>query len=859
MEQQFDQGGQYYGASQQSMMSSVDQLPEVLYLMQYCAQAFAPQTDDDENREAAFASWEPVREWMRTHTPQEVREAAEQRDDVGKTAIHFACQNVPPLDIIETFLNIARDIIEWPDQFGWLPIHYACAYGAEPLVIKALADAFPASKVTVDRKGRTPLHFFLGSNTQHKDSAAVVVILSNTGAAQYPTDEGLLPLHLACAYGRPEETLLVLTDAYPEAIKTVDHKSRTPLHFVLSNAGRPNAPAAVRLLLGKNPELVDSVSGGVLPLLVLAQFAGSVNRSDENQMDAVQGCLKNILTSKPRPTPEFFTALQRLPDFLQERAVVMKVVQELLNDKIAQRFPTMILLLDLIMTIVVIVAYTLAVIQSIEERSMGDNAKPPIIESTDWMDWRWVGLLYIGALYHFIREMIQVISLAALGAFRIYVRDISNWINLVYIILISLIATLCMLRTGDDDAFQIGASLVVLALVIKFMIYLRNVYIDFAVFVGGVTTVIRRLGAFLFCLIILLVAFSRMFYTLFVGTEYCKWPTPLYNGDLEYRLNFLSNDTSGAAEMFPECVANITDSDASAACLNEETQNLIICDEYDPKPWCDSWLSILRIYTMFLGEVNEYTFLHGPNADPNNTEADDFVDKSLLQIVIYAFFMFLIVILLANVLIAIVTDSYKVIQDQRAAIVFWTNRLDFIAQMDAVANGPWKKKLRKIFGLSNKKDKDTSSKSNFGYSLWKRFMDILYEDEVDESLLSFEFYCYSIMRLVLILFIIPAWFLIGLATAGILWPPQVRAYLFASNITKASEAEKEDELRKNAIFNLQGEIDALKEELLQELAIDRTQVVQMKSLVVERKMEIQNEMKHIKRVVTMLFEQQSGM
>jgi hypothetical protein len=45
---------------------------------------------------------------------------------------------------------------------------------------------------------------------------------------------------------------------------------------------------------------------------------------------------------------------------------------------------------------------------------------------------------------------------------------------------------------------------------------------------------------------------------------------------------------------------------------------------------------------------------------------------------------------------------------------------------------------------------------------------------------------------------------------------------------------------------------------LQELAIDRTYLVQMKSLVAERKLEIQSEMKHIKRIVTMLFEQQGS-
>ena len=41
--------------------------------------------------------------------------------------------------------------------------------------------------------------------------------------------------------------------------------------------------------------------------------------------------------------------------------------------------------------------------------------------------------------------------------------------------------------------------------------------------------------------------------------------------------------------------------------------------------------------------------------------------------------MFLVVILLANVLIAIVTNSCEVIKNERAAIVFWTNRLDQIS------------------------------------------------------------------------------------------------------------------------------------------------------------------------------------
>ncbi|KAL3899907.1 MAG: hypothetical protein SGARI_006358, partial [Bacillariaceae sp.] len=239
---------------------------------------------------------------------------------------------------------------------------------------------------------------------------------------------------------------------------------------------------------------------------------------------------------------------------------------------------------------------------------------------------------------------------------------------------------------------------------------------------------------------------------------------------------------------------------------------------------------------MLLGEVDETIF-------NNNTFA----------IILFVIFMLLVVILLANVLIAIVTDSYKIIQDQRAAIVFWTNRLDYVAQMDAIANGPWKSRLRRSFGMS---DFDTSHnvEVTFGKDVWKALMD-LFEYEPDEGVLSFEFLCYMVLRLCAIV-VIPLWVVLGALVAGWLWPPQVRKQLFTQVVSKhSSETEKEEELRKTQVQSLKVEIDALKDELMQELALDRTQVVQMKSSVAERKLEIQNEMKHIKRIVTMLFEQ----
>ncbi len=260
-------------------------------------------------------------------------------------------------------------------------------------------------------------------------------------------------------------------------------------------------------------------------------------------------------------------------------------------------------------------------------------------------------------------------------------------------------------------------------------------------------------------------------------------------------------------------------------------------------PYCDPWESFISVYTMLLGEVDDENY-----------------KDSGVAIALFVIFMFLCVILLANVLIAIVTDSYKVIQDQRAAIVFWTNRLDFVAEMDAIANGPWKKRLKKIVGFrldGSTPESDKKSHKAFGQDSWDRCKE-LFEDEIEDGIFSVDFVLYTLLRVVVAVIVMPLWLLLGVMTLGWLWPPQVRESVFTSTVFKhSSDSEKEDELRKTQVKKLQDEVMGLKDELLQELALDRTQVLQMKSQVAERKAEISNEMRDIKKIVAILFERQS--
>lgn len=245
---------------------------------------------------------------------------------------------------------------------------------------------------------------------------------------------------------------------------------------------------------------------------------------------------------------------------------------------------------------------------------------------------------------------------------------------------------------------------------------------------------------------------------------------------------------------------------------------------------------------MLLGEVDETDF-----------------KSSGVGVALFVLFMFLVVILLANVLIAIVTDSYKVIQDQRAAIVFWTNRLDFVSEMDGIANGPWKSRLRRALGCGSSKSNEMKSgrtEQVFGKELWKQIMD-LFQDDVEEGIFSFDFLAYTLFRIVAV-FVIPLWLFLGVITVGWVWPPQVREFVFTSKVLKhSSDAEKQNEMRQTQVAKLQEEVKELNDELLRELALDRTQVVQLKSQVAERKLEIANEMRNIKRIVAVFFERQA--
>ena len=210
-------------------------------------------------------------------------------------------------------------------------------------------------------------------NEEHMPTPNVIKILSDSGAARCADENGSLPLHYACAYGANVEVLEILLDAVPASTTAVDFKGRTPLHFAMGNAEKSYAPAIVELLLQKNPAVVNDIDNdGQLPLQLLANEAKKIplDGKAQERRDNTMKCLDHFLSVPVSidASADFLNGLKNLPSWLLDHAVISEPVQKMLNEKIAQRFPTAILLLDGIFLIVIIIYFRLAIDEYLDLR-----------------------------------------------------------------------------------------------------------------------------------------------------------------------------------------------------------------------------------------------------------------------------------------------------------------------------------------------------------------------------------------------------------------------------------------------------------------------------------------------------------
>ncbi|CAB9521319.1 Ankyrin Repeat [Seminavis robusta] len=244
------------------------------------------------------------------------------------------------------------------------------------------------------------------------------------------------------------------------------------------------------------------------------------------------------------------------------------------------------------------------------------------------------------------------------------------------------------------------------------------------------------------------------------------------------------------AQMLLISTTHSSDDSMVSVCFPNEQQQ-----DREVSAFCTYSQALLRVYTMSVGEVDENDFEH-----------------SVLAKILYALFLMAVAIMLANVLAYLIGN--EIIQHEHHELRFWWNRMDFVLSLDEII-------LCKH--ILNHQESDNMLRQQCR-RLWSLFAN------KQLSALSGQFWGYAILRLLAVFVIGPLWFLIGFATAGWLWPPQFREYLFyartgksenttatvtTSIVNNATQQQPSQEILslRNEVVSLKGEVKTLEAKL----------------------------------------------
>lgn len=304
-------------------------------------------------------AWSLIRRWFKKNQNlEDRRKAASYQGQFSKTPLHLCCKCPgTPADIISVLIDCFPQTVRWPDSQGWLPLHYACAYGLSGTVLSLLCDSYPEGKLIQDKRMRTALHFTFfrkdqdgdthniednesGEESQIKNSMPHLVdLLGNSGACSIPDESGLLPMHYACAYGTSPAVLDVLYHYDTTSILASEKNGRTPIHYAMSNAQQAATPKVLNFLfkVGTNNILSKRDNDGNLPFHLLVSASKSCPSKGTSRIHVIE-CIKMLLGTTPKVDAEMFTIIQSLATWLRDHAVIHPHMQQVLNRKVAKPF-----------------------------------------------------------------------------------------------------------------------------------------------------------------------------------------------------------------------------------------------------------------------------------------------------------------------------------------------------------------------------------------------------------------------------------------------------------------------------------------------------------------------------------------
>ena len=216
-----------------------------------------------------------------------------------------------------------------------------------------------------------------------------------------------------------------------------------------------------------------------------------------------------------------------MPQWLRDTAVNNEHVQSVLNSKIVQRFPTFLLLADVYFLVFAIACISVSLYYFIKKKSdEADDTHIFQLSNVFLFQLSTVSLIVCG-VWFLIREIIQAAAMANLGTFLPWLFELRNWLNVAVIGLV-LYHGVILISNRDKkfDAsatnFRVIAVVTLLLLYFNLIIILKDLAVDFAVFVGGLFYVMQRTIAFFIIPVFFLLMFATMFKFTYTGTELCE-------------------------------------------------------------------------------------------------------------------------------------------------------------------------------------------------------------------------------------------------------------------------------------------------------------------------------------------------
>eukprot|EP00590_Aulacoseira_subarctica_P006818 CAMPEP_0172417238 /NCGR_PEP_ID=MMETSP1064-20121228/3763_1 /TAXON_ID=202472 /ORGANISM="Aulacoseira subarctica , Strain CCAP 1002/5" /LENGTH=792 /DNA_ID=CAMNT_0013155445 /DNA_START=96 /DNA_END=2474 /DNA_ORIENTATION=+ len=702
-------------------------------------------------------SWNRVREWLETNVKNsKLLAAAVMNQEEGETSLHVILTKRPPLDIVRRMVEIAPNILRIEDSNKMLPLHVACKHSASVEVIDKLIQGAPIAVRKGDMSSWLPIHFACGNPEISVDVVSRLLRDANDTVWR-KTDREQLPIHLACASRASLGEIQRLLKDAPETVRAIDYLSRTPLLLARNYGATPEVIDFLEAVTAKTNEAEKrqaELAKRELETIMSDCGPQENERLWKSLKEWIGKYRSNSLVSIPE---ECFEKIWNFPIIIRDIVARDKFVQSNLNRNFCKRDSIALLMLDFYCFFLMIPIFYILSTRQITYLFSDGTLPPPSSTSLSLT----IVLFVLGA-YEGFRGLLRVVPiLLTKSLVSIVANPLENFLQLVIsiVVLFMMIAILSPnafvyeSSNAEKELFRHLTALCIGILCMEAWEILTKASLKFAVTSNGVIYVMKRIFYFVFVLFFVIISFSFIFNVLYLSTNICENPE-----------NF---------------------------------------------SFCRLGTSIIELYLFLYGSV-DYTYFFSANG----VELDPQRDGNF-GVLFYALYMFLVVILFLNLLVAIIVDSYTAVSGDAEAS-FWTQRMLFVHDVHEIRNLSnfiakmplWKRlKCCRSPQLEENSSEDKSDFDSYGRH-WDLLVSSFPEKRKEEEKDVFNSKCWIFtMFRFLYMTIIFLWVILGFLSAGLLWSPQIREWLF--------QALTEKENGKNDIIKEErAEMELLNAEIL---------------------------------------------